>query len=314
VVVVMTDAPRVSICLNTFRRPELLERTLASLIGQVAPFAFEVIVVDNDAIESGRSVVERSRGLAEAVGVPLVYDVESVQNISLARNRAVQHTRGAIVAFIDDDEQAEPSWLAELHRVLEEQKVDGVFGPVLADFPQSFPRWLAEANLLPRPRYADGERIAGSLGRSGNAAIRREVLLSREGPFDPAYGLTGGGDSDLLRYLEDHGVTFAWADRAVVYERQSDNRARPGWYLRRSYRVGWTRMHRARTVQGVLRGVLPVLLLIVPSLIQLVVRSIRALRNPREMLLLLGMACATQLGKIGCLVGARLDAYRVDAP
>jgi hypothetical protein len=61
-----------------------------------------------------------------------------------------------------------------------------------------------------------------------------------------------------------------------------------------------------------LRGVLPVLLLIVPSLIQLVVRNTRALRNPRAMLLLLGMACATQLGKIGCLVGAMLDVYRAD--
>jgi glycosyltransferase involved in cell wall biosynthesis len=308
----MVESPRVSICLNTFRRPELLERTLASLIDQVAPFEFEIIVVDNDAAESGRCVFERSRILAEAAGVPLVYDVEPVQSIALARNRAVRHARGVVVAFIDDDEQAEPSWLAELHRVLEEQKVDGVFGPVLADFPETFPRWLAEANLLSRPRYADGTWIAGSLGRSGNAAIRREVLLSREGPFDPAYGLTGGEDSDLLRYMEDRGATFAWADRAIVHEHQSNDRAKPGWYLRRAYRAGWMRMHRARAERGVLRGVFPVLLFIVPSLILLAARSTRVIRIPIAMLLLLGMACATQFGKIGCLVGVRLDIYRVD--
>jgi glycosyltransferase involved in cell wall biosynthesis len=289
-----------------------LEQTLVSLLDQAAAFAFEIIVVDNDGTESGRSVVDRCQARAEAMGVSLVYDVEPVQSISLTRNRAVQHARGAVVAFIDDDERAEASWLSELHRVLEEQGVDGVFGPVLAEFPETFPHWLAEADLLPRPRYADGARIAGSLGRSGNAAIRREVLLSREGPFDPAYGLTGGEDSDLLRYLDDRGATFAWADRAVVYERQSADRAKPLWYLRRSYRAGWTRMHQARAERGFPRGVLMVLLLIVPSLLQLAAHSLREFRNPRAMLLLLGMASATQFGKIGCLLGARADLYRAE--
>src|SRR5215831_3883535 len=108
------DAPAISICVCTFRRPELLQRLLVALAAQIGAPPFEVIVVDNDALRSAAAVLaaaasDRRLDLHTAVEVP--------QSIALARNHSVRLARAAWIAFVDDDEEPELGWLAELHRV-----------------------------------------------------------------------------------------------------------------------------------------------------------------------------------------------------
>ena len=307
-----TLEPKASVCLCTFRRPDLLAETLQSLIEQAPGFGFEIIVVDNDA---NRTAEETVQSLAEAATrrrVPLRYHVEPEQNIALARNRSVADARGEYVAFIDDDECADPNWLESLVRVLESEAVDGVFGPVLSIYPETFPAWIAAAELLPRARFASGTRMPGAEGRSGNALLRRSALALREGPFDRAYGLTGGSDTDLLGFLDRQGCTFAWADEAIVRERQDEKRADPKWYLVRAYRSGWTRMKTAIEASGSLVGTSTVLLRILPSLAYLTAQAVRSVSNPRAMLLLMAMAIAGQAGKIGYLFGWKVEEYRTN--
>ena len=306
----MSD-PRVSICLCTFRRPELLERTLRSILGQQVDFSIELVVVDNDSARTGESSVDAVRPEAEALGVPLTYDMEPEQNIARARNRAVSHARGEYVVFIDDDERADDAWLANLIGGLERFGFDGVFAPVLSEYPEGFPEWITRLELVPRPRFPSGTPRAGIEGRTGNTAIKKAVLLGREGPFDPVYGLTGGSDTDLLDYLDrEHGARFGWIDDAVVYELQDWNRARPRWYLRRAYRSGWVRTRRAIEVRGGLAGTAEVLVKILPSFLSQIANALREFRNPRAMLLLIGMGAAGQAGKFGYLLGIRLEEYR----
>jgi succinoglycan biosynthesis protein ExoM len=72
----------------------------------------------------------------------------------------------------------------------------------------------------------------------GNVLLRGEVLRAEPGPFDPAFGLTGGEDGDLLCRLELKGVRLVWSDAAVVTEPVDPKRLSIGWLWMRALRGG----------------------------------------------------------------------------
>jgi succinoglycan biosynthesis protein ExoM len=93
----------ISVCICTYKRPELLTRTLDAVLAQRTDdlFTYSVVVVDNDRAESGRAVVEAK---TSHFCIPIRYCVEPRQNIARARNKAVESASGEYLAFIDDDE------------------------------------------------------------------------------------------------------------------------------------------------------------------------------------------------------------------
>ena len=54
-----------------------------------------------------------------------------------ARNSGVAAARAPLIAFLDDDEEAPPQWLAGLMQVQAETDADVVFGPVRGRAPES---------------------------------------------------------------------------------------------------------------------------------------------------------------------------------
>src|SRR5436190_12853645 len=96
----------ISVCICTYKRPQLLGRLLVELACQETGglFTYSIVVVDNDRLQSAEAVVS---GFA---AVSVKYCVEPRQNIALARNRAVQDSRGDFVAFFDDDQFPTKCW------------------------------------------------------------------------------------------------------------------------------------------------------------------------------------------------------------
>src|ERR1700722_12982273 len=114
----MNAMKHIGVCVCTYKRPELLKRLLTELAGQQTRglFTYSVAVVDNDRLRSAEAVV---RDFAAASTVSVTYDVEPVQNICLARNRAIANASGDFIAFVDDDEFPEKQWLLQLYQAAE---------------------------------------------------------------------------------------------------------------------------------------------------------------------------------------------------
>ncbi len=224
--------PLISICICTFRRPEQIEHLLNLLDRQESNglFNFSIVVVDNDARESARNVVE-SR--ARKLNVPIVYRVEVRQNIAIARNTSVALASGEFVAFIDDDEEPANDWLMRMYQVLLKYRADGVLGPVLPKFEESAPNWALAGKVFQRPNFATGTEIHWSTTGTGNVLIRRVVLLESDGPFNPQLG-AGGEDTDFFRRAMFRGRVCVWAAEAVCKERVSPERTRVAFQLRRA--------------------------------------------------------------------------------
>jgi len=227
--------PAISICVCTYRRPaglRLVLRSLTELVPETP--SFEIIVIDNDSDRSG----EVSLSPYRSPSVPLGYFVEPVKNISRARNRALAEARGELIAFIDDDEFAEPDWLARLYQTLVEHSADAVFGPVLHRFDKPPPQWLVDLKFFDYPVTKTGSEMPLHLLRSGNVLFRKKSLRNLGYLFDESLGLAGGEDTDFFTRLSFAGSKLVAAQEAVVYETVPVERARIGWIMRRHYRWG----------------------------------------------------------------------------
>jgi glycosyltransferase involved in cell wall biosynthesis len=125
---VLATAPRITVVICTRERPGALARCLDSLLAQQYP-DFRVLVVDNAPTTGATAEVVRSA----ARRGPVQYLREDTPGLSFARNAAVAAAPGEILAWIDDDEYADPHWLAEVARALadhpEADVVSGVIVP-----------------------------------------------------------------------------------------------------------------------------------------------------------------------------------------
>lgn len=229
---VTQSTPLISVCVCTYRRPRQLQQLLQCLDQQATKglFNFSIVVVDNDAHESARSVAEL---WARRSSVPIAYGVEPQQSIALARNASVAMATGELVAFVDDDEEPSSDWLRRLFDVLIEHGADGVIGPVVPRFEENAPLWAVKGGVFQRPAFETGEVIHWRATATNNALVKREVLMELDGPFRPEFG-AGGEDQDLFRRAMSRGRVFIWSAEALCHEPVPPERTRVAFQLRRA--------------------------------------------------------------------------------
>jgi succinoglycan biosynthesis protein ExoM len=222
----------ISVCICTYRRPQLLRRLLIALLHQETDglFEYSVAVVDNDCDFSARTTVD---DLSGSYPVTVSYVIEPCQNIAKARNRVASLATGDYVALIDDDEQPGERWLLELYYALRRFAVDGVLAPVLPRYERPPPKWVLKGRFFERPAPATGQILKWTQTRSGNALLCRAVFERSPDWFDPAFG-SGGEDRDFFKRKIAQGLVFAWTNEAAVHEWISPGRWDRGVLLRRA--------------------------------------------------------------------------------
>ncbi|NIT60113.1 MAG: glycosyltransferase [Aliifodinibius sp.] len=228
----------ITVCICTYKRPKLLMHLLQAVCQQRTDgvFDYSTVVVDNDCAESVKDIV---LGLKERGPIDIDYFCEVEQNISLARNKAIEKSRSDLVAFIDDDEFPEENWLLNLYNACKEFGADGVLGPVKPHFQVEPPEWIVKGKLFDRKTFATGSTMKDSKEmRTGNVLLCRNVINEKETAFDPRFGKTGGEDTDFFKRKLAQGYVFVWCDEAIVYETIPPERFTRAYFLRRALMRG----------------------------------------------------------------------------
>jgi len=236
----------ITICICTFKRPDLLKKLLDKLVHQRTDnlFSYSVVIVDNDRNGSARQVVQ---SFQEASDLEVRYFLEPEQNIALARNRGVENAQGDFVAFIDDDEFPGSEWLLNLYSDCSRFDSEGIIGPVKTHFDENCPRWLVKANMCERTSHPTGTVMRPHQTRTGNVLLKRAIFDDPDNRFEREYGRTGGEDVWFFSKVIEKGRVFVWCDEAPVYEAVPPERWKASYYFRRSVRMGGLSGEEVRT-------------------------------------------------------------------
>jgi glycosyltransferase involved in cell wall biosynthesis len=197
----------------------------------------EVIAVDGSPDASARAVVDEVQSAARKLGLTVRYVHEPRPGISHSRNAGVLAAQAELVAFIDDDEEAEPQWLARLLQCQARFGADVVVGPVYPMFE------LDRASRDPFWRWyftTDSGQPSGEIAKRGggthNCLIRKSTCCVDAEPFDPAFGLTGGEDTRFFRSVARRGGRVIWCADAIIKEFVPASRSHWSYALRRRLR------------------------------------------------------------------------------
>jgi len=196
-------SPLVSVVIPTYRRDELLERCLKSVVCQHIPSEdFEIIVVDDAA---GDTVPALVGGIAQATGIRLVALAGARAGPAAARNTGWRNARGEIIAFIDDDAYPQgDDWLREGLRAFSVRRVAAVTGKVVVPINGTPTDFQLNVKNLERARFI-----------TCNAFCRRSVLERING-FDERFRVAYREDSDLEFRIEEDGGWIVRNPNAVV--------------------------------------------------------------------------------------------------
>lgn len=228
----------VSVQIMTFHRDAGLRRAVRSVLAQrgIDLATVEIVVVDNTAAASARMVAAGLAEVAAAAGVELRYVHEPRPGIAQARNAGIRNAGCDLIAYVDDDEEADPDWLANLLVCIKRFDADAIGGPVLPIFEDksasSDPFWAWIYDYDEKKPSGSRYRATGT----GNCLFSKSRCCPTEQPFDPALGLTGGSDTRFFHNLARNGRTVLWCAEAVVHEYVPPSRTRLAYGLRRRMR------------------------------------------------------------------------------
>jgi glucosyl-dolichyl phosphate glucuronosyltransferase len=218
------ETPAISVVLPTRNRAGLLRDALTSLLAQRTggAFSYEIVVVDNGSSDATPAVVQAA---ASSSRVPIRPLFEPRPGASTARNAGVAAAQGRWVAFIDDDEVAEPNWLARLLPVADEKNAAIVGGSVRSALPSGaelrISRVCRESVLRERDGTTYGSQVRRFRGRElpgcDNELVLRS-LFDTVGMFDVSMDC-GGADHDFALRVRRAGRPLWFTPHAVVHHR-----------------------------------------------------------------------------------------------
>jgi glycosyltransferase involved in cell wall biosynthesis len=262
---------RFTVAICTFRRTDLLPRTLASLAQIDRPdVPFDVLVVDNGCEPAVEAIVQNATG-----SLPIRYVQEPAVGIARARNRAVNSTQAPFLFFCDDDVVFDRQWLKAMwNAVTTHDDCDFWGGRIDPAWDVPRPAWfdidrcpmlgdsIVRYDLGGQPRAWDPQRDPPFY--TCNLALRTEAVRAA-GMFDVTLGHQGakrggGEDSWMIRSIARRGGRGWYAADALLHHpvpasRLTKKHARAfAWW---QGRVGIDMLRRENALGEQARGKLP---------------------------------------------------------
>jgi glucosyl-dolichyl phosphate glucuronosyltransferase len=233
---------RLDVLIASYQRPHLLSRTLESLLAAPVPRGLDVhvTVVHNDETRETHQVVELFDAAFEG---RLHYVHERRRGKSYAINTGIHATDGDLIGFIDDDEEIDRAWYAQIVHAFDDARVDFIGGPCLPRWGAVPPGWMPASYRGVIGYVDDGDRVmvfgkdAPGILMGGNAVIRRRVL-QRAGQFSPSLGprpdrrLLSGEDEDFYSRLLDVGAHGLYIPGLKIYHYVPAERLTKQYYRR----------------------------------------------------------------------------------
>jgi glycosyltransferase involved in cell wall biosynthesis len=231
--------PYVSVVVCTHNRSASLRQASEAVLAvDYPPDRFELLIVDNastdDTPEVASHLVRERPDRIRLVRAPIL-------GLSSARNAGVQHARGEVIVFGDDDAFPYPDWLRAIADALHQKNVLVAGGPVEPIFTGALPAWFSDRFLPYLSAWDKGPRAErltyNDYPRGNNIAFQRKVF-ERFGSFSPHLGRKGKSllsceETEVCLRVERDGGTILYVPEARVRHITPTDRLTPEWLARR---------------------------------------------------------------------------------
>jgi GT2 family glycosyltransferase len=207
----------ISVVVVNWNRRELLRACLDSLARQTDA-SFEIIVVDNGSTDGSADLA------ANQFGARVIRNAEN-RGFCAANNQGIAAARGEFIALLNNDAEAEPGWLAALHRACSKRPDAGMAASKVLVWED--PKRIDKAGHLIFPDGQNRGRGSGALDEGqfdreedalwpdGCAAMYRAEMLRQIGGFDEDF-FAYGDDAELGLRARIAGWACIYAPDAVV--------------------------------------------------------------------------------------------------
>ena len=233
---------RTSVVISTYTKERFNDilKCIESLLNQTTPPNEIILVLDPDE----ELIYFYKENLKE---YPVKIVKSPKKGLSSARNAGIEHSKGDIIAFIDDDAWAHPKWIENLLRNFKDKEVVGVGGKIIPYFEGGRPKWLTDDLLwivgctFP-PIFSEKKEIRNPIG--ANMAFRREVFekvgLFKEGVGRVGKVLLGAEETELSMRIKSKYSNWRiiYEPDAIVYHRIPESRITFRYVLRRAFYEG----------------------------------------------------------------------------
>ncbi len=235
-----------SVIICTYNRADLLRDAVKSLLTQQYPRRdYEVIVVDNNSTDSTPSVVEELKGAYPELNLRYVF--EEKQGLSAARNTGAKAAVGEILAFIDDDSEADSGWLDNLCEIYSScPDIASVGGKIIPDWIGEKPSWF-NGNAENIGKLDRGDKIKEFVFPEhpfgGNLTIKRSILIDLGGFSQrlgrKSKGLLSNEEKEFYYRLSQRPeYRTLYAPDAIVHHKAFADKLTKRFVLRRFYWQG----------------------------------------------------------------------------
>jgi len=215
------ERPLLSVSLCTYDRRETLLESLEAFSRQELPRgAYELVVVDDGSQDGTRELLERIE-----LPVPATVVHQPNGGLSAARNTGLEHCRGELVLFVNDDTIPEPSLVEEhvrTHRRLAGEGLRAVLGsfeqPAEA-LDNALMRYLeASDEIFGFSKLTPGRDYDGMFFWTCNVSVPLAAVRAA-GDFDVSFRHYGCEDTDLGVRLEALGMRVHYHPAARALHR-----------------------------------------------------------------------------------------------
>ncbi len=201
---------QVTVYIPAYNVADFLAPAIESLLAQsLAPD--EILIIDDGS---------QDKSVEIASGYPQVTVIRHAANRGLAavRNTAMKAARNELVASLDADCVAEPSWLAELARNLTDSRVAGVGGKLTEGVQENTAdRWRA----IHMPQHWGDAPVRGPAYLFGSNNLFRKSAVLSVGGYDERMR-TNGEDTGLCERLRENNWEFQYAPSARATHMRHD--------------------------------------------------------------------------------------------
>jgi GT2 family glycosyltransferase len=236
---------RASVILPTKDRGPAIAETIDSLLRLDYPIDdYEVVIVDNLSSPENQAYLQ---AIATAHPGRIHYVREENLGLNNARNAGIRHSRGDILAFLDDDAIVPAHWLANIVDAFDaDPQVYALGSKVIARFTTSPPDWIDQRLGMYISNFDRGDQperlFYNEYPRGVNMAIRSRAF-EQCGYFLDCFDRKGDslmsyGDIEICYRIDKAGYTVLYIPNAEVYHLIRGDRLNEAWFRRRFYWQG----------------------------------------------------------------------------